>query len=184
MDRLSRVENHTEAMIIGGGLMLFGLVFVFAGAQSLNALFGVICCIALTSLMTAFLCLLFDVTWDSDMGAALSGASLLFSAPFVQYALKFSDKFGIPMITGLSLAAAAEIALNLAKVTDDPPYHYKTVTEAICFTGGFLVALKIKEHIGIVVTAFFGAFICTMAGSILFDAVPFKNQKGKRGKNN
>lgn len=107
MNRLSKVENHTEALIIGCGLMLFGIVFVFAGAQSLQALFGVICAMVLTSLMTAFLCILFDVEWDSEMGAALSGASVLFAVPFVQYALKFSDKFAVPLIAGLSIAAAA-----------------------------------------------------------------------------
>ena len=30
--RLSKVENHTEALIVGCGLMLFGIIFIFAGA--------------------------------------------------------------------------------------------------------------------------------------------------------
>lgn len=184
MNRLSKVENHTEALVIGIGLLLIGVVFVFAGAQSLNALFGIICCMALTMLMTAFLCLLFDVEWDSELGAALSGMSFLFAAPFVQYALKFADKFAVPLVTGLSLAAVAEIILNLSKVTDEPPYHAKTVAEGVCFALGFLVATKIKDYISILVTAFFGAFIMTMAGSILFDVVPYKKMKYKYGKLN
>lgn len=83
MNRLSRADNRNEALIIGISLMLLGVLFVFVGAQSLNALFGILCAIALTSIMTAFLCILFDAPWDSELGAALSGASLLVSMPFV-----------------------------------------------------------------------------------------------------
>lgn len=172
MNRLSKVENHTEALIIGCGLMLIGLVFVFAGATSLTAMFGIICAILLTTLMTAFLCLCFDVSWDSELGAALSGAALLFSMPFVQYALKFSDKFAVPIVTGLCLSAIAEIVLNIYKVSDAEPYYYKTLSEGGAFVVGFLIAMKIKDQIAIIVTAFFGAFVCTMAGSILFDSMP------------
>ena len=172
MNRLSKVENHTEAVIIGCGLMLLGVVFVFAGAQSLQVIFGVICAMILTSLMTAFLCLCFDVTWDSDEGIAISSLSLLFSAPFVQYALKFSDNFGVPVISGLSVLTLAQLMMNIFKVSDEPPYHTKTVTEAICFVIGFIVGMKLKLYIAILTTSFFGSFICTMAGAILFDAIP------------
>lgn len=82
----------------------------------------------------------------------------------------------------MSLAAVAEIALNLLKVTDEEPYHLKTVIEAVCFVVGFLIALQIKEYIAIFVTAFFGGFICTMAGSILFDVMPIKHKKFKDGR--
>lgn len=88
----------------------------------------------------------------------------------------------MPVVSGLSLAAASEIVLNLAKVTDEPPYHLKTLCEFTAFGAGFLIAMKIKEYIAIVSTAFFGAFTCTMAGSILFDVVPGKNLKYKNGK--
>ena len=36
MNRLSKVENHTESLIIGSGLMLFSLVFIFAGFPPFN----------------------------------------------------------------------------------------------------------------------------------------------------
>lgn len=182
MYRLSKVENHTEAIIIGSGLMLFGLIFIFAGAQSLQVVFGIICSLAITTLMTAFLCLLFDVPWDSEMGVGISGISFLLSAPFVQYALKFSDKFAVPLVAGLSLAAIINILLNLTKVTDEPPYHIKTVSEAVSFGFGFLVAFKIKDYIAMLATSFFGGFTCTMAGSIIIDKMPMKNIKYKNGK--
>lgn len=81
--RLSKVENHTEALIVGCGLMLFGIIFIFAGAQSLQVVFGIITSMIITLIMTAFLCLLFDVAWDSEMGVGLSGISFLLAAPFV-----------------------------------------------------------------------------------------------------
>lgn len=68
------------------------------------------------------------------------------------------------------------------KVTDAEPYYLKTIIELICFVIGFIGALKIKEYIAIFVTAFFGGFICTMAGSILFDVMPIKNKKFKDGR--
>jgi len=182
MYRLSKVENHTEALIIGCGLMVFGIIFIFAGAQSLQVIFGIIASMVLTALISAFLCILFDVPWDSEMGVGLSGISFLLSAPFVQYALKFSEHFAVPVVTGLSLAAIAEISLNLAKVTDVPPYHYKTVTEAVCFGAGFLVALKLKDHLAMLVTSFFGGFICTMAASIIINEMPMKDVKHRNGK--
>lgn len=182
MFRLSKQDNRTEALIIGAGLMIFGIIFVFAGSQSLQVIFGIIASMILTTLITAFLCILFDVPWDSEMGVGLSGISFLLSAPFVQYALKFSESFAVPIVTGLSLAALAEISLNLAKVTDEPPYHYKTVTEAVCFGTGFLVALKLKEYLSMLVTSFFGGFLCTMAGSIIINEMPGKNIKYKNGK--
>ena len=85
-------------------------------------------------------------------------------------------------MAGLSLAAIAEISLNLAKVEDKEPYHPKTAAEIGCFTVGFLVAFKIKEYIAMLVTSFFGAFTCTMAGSIILNKMPMKDVKHKNGK--
>lgn len=183
MNRLSKTENHTEALVIGVGLLLIGLAFIFAGVQALNFLFGIICCIALTAAFTAFLCLLCETTWDTELGAALSGVAFLFTAPFAQYAIGFADSFAVPLVTGLSTAALAEIVLSVSKVSDDPPYHLKSMSEAASALVGFLVALKIKDAISIVVTSFFGAFLTTMAGSILFDKAPLKDKKvNKYGK--
>lgn len=182
MFRLSKEENKTEALIIGCGFLVFGIIFIFAGAQSLRVIFGVVMMTLITTLMTAFLCFLFDVSWDSEMGVGISGVSFLLSAPFVQYGQKFSDKVCIPIVTGLSLASVAQIALNLAKVTDVPPYHYKTVTEAACFCLGILVALKIKDFLAMFITSFFGGFICTMAGSIIINEMPMKDLKYRNGK--
>lgn len=85
-------------------------------------------------------------------------------------------------MAGLSLAAIAEISLNLAKVQDLAPFYYKTVTEAACFTAGFLVAFKIKDYIAMLVTSFFGSFTCTMAASIIMNKMPMKDVKYKNGK--
>jgi hypothetical protein len=107
--RLKKTENHREAMIIGIGFLFVGLVFVFAGAQFLSILFSIICAIGLAVVTTAFLCLVFDVEWDSDAGIGITTVSAMLSAPFVSYALKLADSYAVPCVTGLCMAATGEV---------------------------------------------------------------------------
>ena len=89
--RMKKPENHREAMIVGSGFLLFGGVFTFAGAQFLSVLFSIMCAIGLGVLTTGLLCLVFDVEWDSEEGIGITTISMMLSAPFVKYALEFSD---------------------------------------------------------------------------------------------
>ena len=177
MNRLSKADNRTEALIIGCGLILFSIILIFAGAQSLPIIYGIICCLVATSLLTVILCLVFDVAWYSEMGVGITGFSFLLCAPFVQLSLKFSDKVSVPLVTGFSLAAISQIILNLAKVSNLPPYHYKTIIEVICFVLGFLIALKFKDSITMFVTSLFGGYVSTMAGSIIMNEIPLRDLK-------
>lgn len=94
-------------------------------------------------MLTFFLCIVSDTKWDSETGIGISGLAFLMSAPFVQYSLKFADKVAVPMVAGLSLAASAQIFLNIIRVTDMPPYYIKTITEATCIILGSLIAFKL-----------------------------------------
>lgn len=105
--RLEKKGNETEKLIIGLGITIIGLLLQFAGASYISAMFGVLCMMLLGMLITAFLCLVFDVSWDSELGMALSSISMLVAVPCVPMALKVADRFAIPMCTGLSCAFVA-----------------------------------------------------------------------------
>ena len=83
IERLQKPENSKEALFVGLGFTFIGLVMTFAGAQFLTVVFSILCSIALATLMTFFLCALFDVKWDSDEGIGLTAMSAMLSAPFV-----------------------------------------------------------------------------------------------------
>lgn len=70
-------------------------------------MFGVLTIIIVGSIINAFLCLVFDVSFDSELGMALSSVSMLVAVPFVPIALKVTDKFAIPIFTGISCAFVA-----------------------------------------------------------------------------
>ena len=75
-------------------------MFAFAGASVLSGMFAVVCSMIVSLLMTAFLCLLFDCEFDSDLGVAISTSSVVLSIPFVPYALQFADKLAVPTLGG------------------------------------------------------------------------------------
>ena len=60
-------------------------------------------------MMTACLCMVFDCEWDSDAGIGITTVSMMLSAPFVSFALKFADTYAVPFVTGLCMAASGEV---------------------------------------------------------------------------
>ena len=114
IERLQKAENHKEALVVGLGFTFVGLVMTFAGAQFLTVIFSIICSVALAALMTFFLCTVMDVKWDSDAGIGITSVSMMLSAPFVQFALKFADEYAVPSIAGICMAVGAEIASRMS----------------------------------------------------------------------
>ena len=58
---------------------------VFAGANFVSVIFSILCAVAIGASITCFLCLIFDVKWDSGegIGIIIRGFSMLMAAPFV-----------------------------------------------------------------------------------------------------
>ena len=100
----------------------------------------------------------------------------MFTIPAVQKAIRYADIIAVPVIAGLSMAALAEIILSLTKVSDNR-YHLKTICEVASAIAGFFLARKNKDLIAISVTSFFGAFLATMAGSLLSKKLPLNDQR-------
>ena len=169
--RLKKTENHREAMIVGAGFIFVGLVFTFAGAQFLSVLFSIICALGLAIMMTAFLCMVFDCEWDSDAGIGITTVSMMLSAPFVSFALKFADTYAVPFVTGLCMAASGEVFCQIFSIQDDP-IMWKTFIELIFFTLGFLFAQRVQDSIRILVTANLGRFLIVTGASIVFNKYP------------
>ena len=109
---------------------------VFAGANFISAIFSILCGVAIGAAITCFLCMVLDVKWDSDEGIGITSVSLLMSAPFVQYGLKFADLYAVPTLAGFSMAAIAEILCGTFGVSDDP-YLARSIIELICFVCAF-----------------------------------------------
>ena len=70
---------------------MIGGLFALAGAKSLSVIFSILCTMVLGTILTAFLCLVCDCEWDSELGTALSTCSILLAVPFVPVALHFAD---------------------------------------------------------------------------------------------
>ena len=132
-------ENSKEALLVGLGFTFIGLVLTFAGAQFLTVIFSIICSIALAGVMTFFLCAVMDVKWDSDAGIGITAVSMMLSAPFVQFALKFADEYAVPCIAGLVMAGIGEIACSLMGFKE----MIKTLLEFLCFIIGFFFGAKL-----------------------------------------
>ena len=126
--------------------------------------------------MTLFLCAIFDVKWDSDAGIGITSVSMMLSAPFVQFALKFADEYAVPFISGLCMAAVAEIACTILGVKDEP-MMMKTLAEFLSFVFGFFIANKLQDYIRVFVTSIFGGFLITTGGTIIFGKFPSTKQE-------
>jgi len=68
--------------------------------------------------------------------------SMLLSAPFVQFALRFADLYAVPLISALCAASSAQIASQIFFITDEP-YPLRTILMAVSFIVGFKVAQSI-----------------------------------------
>jgi hypothetical protein len=117
LQRLKKKENHKEAVVVGLSLIFIGLAFVFAGSEFLNVLFSIICVICLGTLVNSLLCIICDIPWDSELGVALNVASILISMPLVQYAVKLSEMFAVPLFSGLCFAVLAENICTIFLIT-------------------------------------------------------------------
>ena len=138
--RLEKKGNQTEKLIIGLGFSVLGLLMAFAGANYISTMFGIISLLALGSLITAFLCLVFDTTWDSEFGIALSSISMVVAVPFVPCALKLSDKFAIPLCTGFSCVVIAQTMCSVGSINDEN--NMKSAAEILSFIVGAGIAMK------------------------------------------
>jgi hypothetical protein len=121
--------------------------------------------------MTFFLCALMDVKWDSDAGIGITAVSMMLSAPFVQFALKFADEYAVPVIAGLCMAVMAEIACTLLAIKDEP-IMIKTLLECLSFIVGFFFGAKLQDYIRVFITSVFGGFLMTTGGTIIFGKFP------------
>jgi hypothetical protein len=121
------------------GLILIGLVMVFAGSQFLSAVFSILCALALGFLISAALLIILDKPWDSEGGVAISSISFIIAAPFVQFALKFADLYAVPTLGGLCGVWIAEVGCNIAQIPNNN-FPYKTVIQLIAFIIVFLIA--------------------------------------------
>ena len=171
MTRLQKKENNREALIVGIGFAFFGLIMVFAGASFISAIFSILCGIAIGAAITFFLCLVLDVKWDSDEGVGITSISMLLSAPFVQYGLKFADLYAVPTLAGLSMAVVAEILCNTFGVSDDP-YLLRSIIEVLCFVAAFHMGQKYQDILRITVTSFVGAYLTVVGGCLMFGKFP------------
>ena len=126
MNLFSKEEYHAEALIVGIGMLLIGLAIIFAGVQAANCFFGAVCCIAFTVAWEVLFCVIFELRWDSEMGIFCLVVAFLSSGPLVANSMRYAYKFAVPLVTGLSMAALAEIILSIIKVLDIQPYHLKT----------------------------------------------------------
>ena len=93
--------------MVGLSMIFIGFAFVFAGSEFLSALFSIVCVIGLATLVNSMLCIIFNIPWDSELGVALNVASILISMPLVQFALKLSELFAVPLFSGLCFFALA-----------------------------------------------------------------------------
>lgn len=169
--RCQKKENFREALVIGGTLATVGFILVFQGSNFLSAIFSVLCALGLGALFASVGCLIFDCTWDSEEGVAITSMAMLVAAPFVQYALTFADKYGVPTLAGLSAFSVAEMGCKLMGISDDP-YPFKTFIEILSFIIAFKIALKLQDAIRILVTAIFGSFLATCGCAVLFGKYP------------
>ena len=143
MNLLSKDEHHAEALLSGIGMLLIGIIIIFAGDQAANYFFGAVCCVIYTLAWELLFCVIFDVERDSVMGWFCLTMAFLSSFPLISQSMRYAYRFAVPLITGLSMIALAEITLSINKVTDNQPYHLKTIYEAVSAIVGFLIALKI-----------------------------------------
>ena len=171
MLRLSKKENYREAIIIGSVTMFVGAVFTFYGATFLSLLFSIICSLALGALFTAFLCLVFDVEWDSEAGIGITSGAMLLSSPFVGFALQFADIYAVPAITALCTGAVAEMIFTLIGIDDDP-LPFKSCAMIASFIAGFYFAMKIQDTIRVAITCLYGGILMTLGGTIVFNKYP------------
>lgn len=127
---------------MGLSLIFIGLAFVFAGSEFLSVLFSIVCVICLGTFVNSLLCIIFDIPWDSELGVALNVASILISMPLVQYALKLSELFAVPLFSGLCFFALVENICTIFLITQQP-YYLKTIIEVSAFAVAFFVSMKI-----------------------------------------
>lgn len=121
--------------------MVIGGLFAFSGAKAISAIFSILCTMILGMIMTAFLCLLFDAEWDSDLGVALSTSSVVLAIPFVPLAIRFADDYAVPVIAGFCMASVSEIVCGIFNINDDT-FYWKSSIELIGFVVAFLIAQK------------------------------------------
>ena len=115
-------------------------MFAFAGAGLLSAMFSVLCSMIVAIVMTAFLCLVFDCEWDSDLGVAISTSSAVLSIPFTPFALKFAENWALPKLGGFCGYFAMQILAGMFEVSDE--YLVKSSLELLSFLGAFVVSSK------------------------------------------
>lgn len=96
---------------------------------------------ALGLLFTAFLCLVFDVEWDSEAGIGITSGAMLMSAPFVSYALQFADLYAVPVLTALCASCLTEMFCTLLEISDE--YFIKTLLMSIAFVVAFYFASNV-----------------------------------------
>lgn len=91
-----------EKTVLAAIIILLGASLLFFGTS--DKVFGFLMSILIGTIVSVFLCLVFDATWDTEMGLKLIVSGLVIAVPFAAVATKYSVQQYTPLCVGLSCA--------------------------------------------------------------------------------